>query len=188
MRKIISFLFPWQKTFDRLQLEKHWWHRLAIVLFCVALPLTFLFTWASGYSANQPAHTVIQRVHHWCIGTDGYPFDLDLYQPLDTMAAHPPIAAKSIEMPDGTTARYSFRRSDEAIEIEWYHKLHTTQAKIALGTFGVALLLTALLSYLLQGIYRAALYVIYGVKVGAASDDSAAVQAVVQSNDASAME
>jgi hypothetical protein len=57
MSKVIGFLFPWRKTFKRLELEKRWWHRLAIVVFFVALLPTLLYSWILATNANGPVNS-----------------------------------------------------------------------------------------------------------------------------------
>ena len=34
-------LYPWQSAFNQLGLERHWWHRLAVVTFFIALAPIF---------------------------------------------------------------------------------------------------------------------------------------------------
>jgi hypothetical protein len=57
MSKLIGFLFPWRSTFKRLELEKQWWHRLAVVVFFVALVPVLLYSWVLGDDLSSPATT-----------------------------------------------------------------------------------------------------------------------------------
>jgi hypothetical protein len=65
MSKIVGVLFPWRKTFKRLELAKRWWHRLAIVLLSIALIIAFLFSWAIAEDAIAPTYSFDQDIHHW---------------------------------------------------------------------------------------------------------------------------
>lgn len=91
MRKVIGFLFPWRATFKRLELEKQWWHRLAVVVFFVALVPTLLYSWAIGDDAHTPVNSFESNIHHWGrFSNDGILFDIDSMQPLDSNAPPAP--------------------------------------------------------------------------------------------------
>lgn len=64
MGKLIGFLFPWRNTFRRLELEKRWWHRLATVLFFVALTPTLLYSWVIVDDANSPLNS-FEHINYW---------------------------------------------------------------------------------------------------------------------------
>jgi hypothetical protein len=50
----VSLVFPFRQTFQRLELEKCWWHRLCVAAFFAALSAAFaLIAWAT-YVASQP--------------------------------------------------------------------------------------------------------------------------------------
>jgi hypothetical protein len=84
MSKLVGVLFPWGRTFKRLELKERWWHRLAVVLFSIALIPSFLFSWVIGNEANVPIHSFDQDIHYW--GPNGVPtgieLDLNSVQPL----------------------------------------------------------------------------------------------------------
>jgi hypothetical protein len=272
MRKAVGFLFPWNNTFKRLELEKRWWHRLAVVLFFVLLIPPFAFSWVIENEVNAPPNTVVPRINYWAIlppppngtGADNSsgawePVPTSTPNPQSTTAGdsigiygHPPPGAtigarrggqaqtqnlpaldmttsvplpprytiddtptsggdvidqaaaemqetdtqpdlsasdrgkvvmplasvplvsghhvrvrdqrKTVEMPNGKTATFGGDSSDEAIKAEWKHQLDLALTKAALIGFGMAILATAGLSYLLQAAYRAVLYVIYGAR------------------------
>ncbi len=67
-------------------------------------------------------------------------------------------------MPDGKTASFPATTSDDAIKLEWKHKLKLAEVQAALLGLGIAILVTLAFSYLLQAGYRALLYVIYGAE------------------------
>lgn len=179
MRNIIGCLFPWLKTFRRLQLEKRWWHRLAVVLFFVALTPAFVGSWVIGYSVSGPVYSFEQDIHHWG-GPNGMLFDLDSIQPLDnnnnaplvSPAPPPATVQKTIEMPNGKTATFPGSVSDEDIKAEWHHKLSMSEIQAIFYGFGIALLVTVFSSYLLQASYRAVLYIIYGAIAGRSVADA----------------
>ncbi|HTV09395.1 MAG TPA: hypothetical protein VMD97_10165 [Candidatus Aquilonibacter sp.] len=276
MRIAIRFLFPWTTAYQRLELEKRWWHRLAVVLFFVVLIPPFVFSWVTGNEANAPTDTVEQAINYWAILPpppnatargmmfDSAPVTGDTtvsgaddssggWEPVPTPTPNPqstragdPIPAgatigapqganvqtlppgytvdetptsggeeffdegaaelsappalspsdrgkvvmllasvplvpghqvrsqdqrKTIEMPNGKTATFSGNTSDEAIKAEWKHQLHLAFAKAALIGFGIAVLVTVALSYLLQAAYRVLLYVIYGTKASVSPDN-----------------
>lgn len=168
MRKIIGFLFPWRRTYRRLKLEKLWWHRLAIILFFIALLTTFLYSWALGDDANGPPNPFNADIHHWgkLTGTpNGDLIDLDSDMSLDnTPQAAPALVCvqKTIEMPNGKTATFPGIISDEAIAAAWGNRMETANRRAIVYGFGIALLITALFGYLLQAAYRALLYIVYG--------------------------
>jgi hypothetical protein len=175
MNQIIGFLFPWRQTFRRLELKKHWWHRLAIVLFFVALVPMLLYSWVIGIDVNQPTNSFEDDIHHWGAALSGSPtgvlVDRDS-QSFDgtrssTKVFDTPVIQKTIQMPNGKTATFPGNVSDEAIKTEWQSRLETAKNKAPLYGLGVALLATVVFSYLLQTAYRLALYVIYGANAGA---------------------
>jgi hypothetical protein len=174
MRRIIGCLFPWRKTIRRLELENHWWHRLAVVLFFVTLIAMFLFSWVIGDDVDSPSNSYDSEIHDWG-GTGGTLFDLSTFQPLDNNSspvAPPPIVQKTIEMPDGKTVTYPGITSDETVKAEWKHRLNVATTKAALLGFAIAVLTTVIFSYLLQAGYRVVLYVIYGAIAGQSVIDS----------------
>lgn len=200
MRKIIGFLFPWVPTFKRLELEKRWWHRLAVVLFFIALAPLLLYSWVIGDDANSPVHSSGGEIQYWeiapplpggytivpAISPNAPPPDSnvigygEIATPLgntfDVLAANARNSdlRKTIEMPDGTTVTYPGTASDEAIKSAWIHKLRIATAKAVMLGFGIAVLATLIFSYMLQVGYRAVLYVIYGAKAGAGAGAPAA--------------
>jgi hypothetical protein len=193
MSKIVGVLFPWRKTFKRLDLEKRWWQRLAVVLFSLALVIAFWFSLALGDDAYSPVHSFQQDINYWEIlppPPDGSVIDTS-NQPTPT--TDPPDASsfdrrkiaaplsaplalggqvssqylrKTIQMPNGTTATYPGTKPDEAIKADWQRQLKTATHKALILGFVVAVLVTLAFSYLLQASYRALLYVIYGAKAG----------------------
>jgi hypothetical protein len=216
MRKVIGFLFPWRNTFRGLELEKRWWHRLAVVVFFVALVPALVFAWVIGDDAYTPVNRFDSNIHHWGQFTnDGILFDIDSMQPLDNNAPavppppppgysandvvptsnqpapkgdifdqvagkqptsppkSPPIAQKTIEMPNGKTVTYPGATPDETIQAEWNHRLTIANGKATVFGFGWAALATLIFSYLLQAAYRALVYVIYGAKARATPDNPA---------------
>lgn len=188
MSKATGFLFPWRNTFRRLELERHWWHRLAVVLFFVALVPVLLCSWVIADEADSPVHSFGGDIQHWEVMSpppDGYTIGPDvtpLTSPPDSNALGQGKIAiplgdvnlpnadvrKTIEMPDGKTTTYLGTTSDETIKAEWRRKLNIATTKAALLGFGIAVLLTLIFSYLLQVGYRVVLYVIYGAKAGTA--------------------
>lgn len=190
MKRVIGVLFPWRAMFRRLELEKRWWHRLAVVLLFIALVPVFLFSWVLGDDANGPVLSLEGEIQHWeilpaipaganwesIVDPVTRPPDANsigkgkIAAPLkDTFAVvaarvKPSEMLKTIEMPDGTTVTYPGTTSDEIINGEWRKKHNIATTKAALLGFGIAVLVTLMLSYLLQSMYRAALYVIYGAK------------------------
>lgn len=177
MRKIIGYLFPWRPTFRRLNLEKLWWHRLAVVLFFVSLIPVFVYSWALGDDANAPANPFEQDIHHWGAfsgASSGVLLDLDSIQNIDSSAPpppRPPTVQKTIEMPNGKIATFPGTISDEAIKIEWQHKFNVMQSQAICLGLGIAVLVVVGFSYLFQTVYRAFLYVIYGAKARAIPDN-----------------
>jgi hypothetical protein len=79
---------------------------------------------------------------------------------LDFSKAQPSL--KSIQMPDGSTSTFAGTVSDDSIKAQWSHA-KTVQTWKAVGWTGLLTVAIALfVNYLLQGSYRALLYVIFG--------------------------
>ncbi|WP_158788601.1 hypothetical protein [Granulicella sp. L46] len=180
MSKIVSVLFPWRKTFKRLELEKRWWHRLAVVLFSLVLVVVLLYSWVIGDGAISPKNPFDGDIHHWAAATNGSGllFDLDSFRPIDgdsnpAPQPAPSVVQKTVEMPDGATATYPRTASDKKIEADWQHKMNIATTKALMVGFFIAVIVTLAFSYLLQATYRALLYVIYGAQAGAIPDDPA---------------
>lgn len=194
VRRVVGWFFPWRKLFGRLELEKRWWHRLAIVAFFIALVPMLLFSWAVASDSYRPANTYNSEIHQWQIiprPPDGYVLDqstdvsttalpdrsaigegkiaIPIKDDGDWFAKNAPnrpsVDAKTIEMPDGKTATYPGTTSDEAIKTDWQHKLDTEQVEGFVLGITIAVFVTLCFAYLLQFAYRALLYVIYGSKV-----------------------
>ncbi len=172
-----SLLFPIRSTVRRLELEQRWWHRLAVVFFFVALVPILLSSSVLGYDMCEPEHDYIQEIHYWGGGgPNGFLFDLNSYQPLDNTAPaapRPPTVQKTIEMPDGKTEWFPGSTSDDAINAEWNRRSNRANVKAFSLGFGIAVVLTLIFGYFLQGCYRLLLYVIYGAKARNASDTTA---------------
>lgn len=58
-----SIAFPIRQTFQRLELEKRWWHRLCVVVFFVVLLGTAVFTAWIAYSVFAPQVATMPDVH-----------------------------------------------------------------------------------------------------------------------------
>lgn len=192
MQRAIAFLFPWRKTFRRLELQKRWGHRLAVVVFFGALIALFLCSWIVAEFGLAPVITYEGNIQYWEIvpaPPSGFTMDWDvtpvtsppdlnaigqgrvavpMKDVFDKAAAevkHSEIL-KTIEMPDGKTARYPGTTADETINAAWHHEEFADEARNALLGFGGAMLVAMIFSYLLQAAYRALLYVIFGAKAG----------------------
>ena len=71
-----------------------------------------------------------------------------------------PLKAK-VNMPDGTTGEF-VGKSDAEITVAWNKALHKAVRTQWLLSIGIVIALTLVFSYLLQSLYRALLYVVYG--------------------------
>ncbi|MBW4039214.1 MAG: hypothetical protein HIU91_10130 [Acidobacteria bacterium] len=192
MSKIVGVLFPWRKTFKRLELEERWWHRLASVLFFVVLAVTLLYSWVIANDARTPVHPVFEGITNWApipMGATVDPADVmqnhqravsnseqeDTFDQVSPTALKQlPELTKDVQMPDGTTASYSGTTSDAVIKADWQHRLDIATRKALILGLVTAILVTVALSYMLQASYRALLYVIYGAMAKAAPDNQAA--------------
>ena len=72
-------------------------------------------------------------------------------------------------MPDGRTVDFPFSMSDEAIKAEWTRAKDRGSRVALLWAGSFAILGTLILSYLLQCLYRALLYLIFGSRTVAES-------------------
>jgi hypothetical protein len=80
---------------------------------------------------------------------------------------------EELEMPDGKSREF-VGKSPEEIKATWYAELHRLSVRGWLLSPVVAILVTLAVSYLMQSLYRALLYVVYGSFQkgdGAAHDD-----------------
>jgi hypothetical protein len=87
MRAVSSILFPWQDTFKKLELQKHWWHRLAVVAFFIVLVLMIGASLVLAFSSLQPYPSSMPDIQYWSIDTDGNPEQITL-GPVTTQAQY----------------------------------------------------------------------------------------------------
>jgi hypothetical protein len=71
-----------------------------------------------------------------------------------------PLKAK-VYMPDGTTGEF-VGKSDAEITVAFNKALHKAVRNAWLLSIGIVIAVTLAISYLLQSLYRALLYVVYG--------------------------
>jgi hypothetical protein len=71
MDKIGLIFFPWRRVFKRLQLQRRWWHRLAVVLFAIALILFLPLAWVYTFTAWEPYPSGIPEIDFWTADSDG---------------------------------------------------------------------------------------------------------------------
>lgn len=179
-----SIVFPFRQTFRRLELQRRWWHRLCIVLFFVALTLAPFTVWALMMSSTQPANILSQNVHYWYEDKSGNRVELS-DPPQEAVEIAPemqdasdgkqavrldqsksaPIHA-AVNMPDGNTKEF-VRKSPKEITTEWNKALRKARLNQEMLSLGVAIGVIVIFNYLLQGAYRALLYVIFGNTVQA---------------------
>lgn len=79
MSKATGFLLPWRRAYRPLELETHWWHRLAVVVFFVSLIPMFLYSWAIADEENMPTHLWAGNIQYWQIlpvPPDGFTIDV----------------------------------------------------------------------------------------------------------------
>ena len=74
-----------------------------------------------------------------------------------------PLKAK-VYMPDGTTAEF-VGKSDAEITASWNKALHKALFKACTLSIAIAIFVTLSFSYLLQSLYRALLYVVFGSNI-----------------------
>ena len=188
MRAVARVMFPWQKTFKKLELARRWWHRLAVVVFCIALVLVLLGSWMFAFGAYEPNQSFMPDIHFWTVDSNGNQNDLptppeeatgiapevpqkpnangfsigsaDQKKPILDWNKLTPIHAL-VEMPNGKDQEF-VGKSRKEIETEWSNARHKAICKQWLSSIGIAMLTTLALSYLLQSLYRALLYIVYG--------------------------
>lgn len=165
---------------------------MAIVVFFIAIALTLAGSWFIGFAALAPNPSTMPEAQYFQFGTDGdwhavtfgppitqdeYDEQLKQKKPGDNPPI--PVGARvmtvpegvipdyrkalkaTIEMPD-VSSRDFYGVADQKISAEWHKALHRVIFKQWVVSVGAAGLLTLALSYLLQSLYRALLYVIYG--------------------------
>jgi hypothetical protein len=65
MSKAIGLLFPWRGTYRRLEIERYWWHRLAVVVLFASLIPMFLYSWVIADDVNLPTHMWARDIQYW---------------------------------------------------------------------------------------------------------------------------
>jgi len=173
-------LNPWQGTFNRLGLERLWWHRLAVVAFFITLVLVL----GASSVAFRPAHSTF-NVEYWQDGValDSEPVTTPLPPPPpgysasdvvpsaalpDGVIANPdyrPAGAtgppkQRVSMPDGNTVEFSGKAMKSEAEIRRIWNIALLKAWLL--SIAIAIGITLAVSYLFQSLYRALLYVVYG--------------------------
>jgi hypothetical protein len=170
MGKISLMFFPWQRAFKKLELQRHWWHRLALVLFTIALILLFPLAWFFAFEAFEPP-SEMTYIRLWTVDKNGNIHDLTdppaSAGQSDVDQSRPPDASEFlpvhalVEMPNRESKEFVGKsRSD--ILIEWNRSM--PNAVIGQWVSSIVCSLAAVLftSYLLQALYRTLLFVIYG--------------------------
>jgi hypothetical protein len=149
----------------RLQREERWWHRLATVLFFILLTIGFLYSWAIGNDAYSPVNSD-QRITDWGNPQNGVLYDLGshYYEGDIPPTSPPPTLQKTVIAPDGSTTAYPGSTPDGTIHAEWNRRQAAAKDKAMLLGIMWAIIAGLVLSYLLQGGYRALMYVVYGAR------------------------
>lgn len=86
-----------------------------------------------------------------------------------------------VDMPDGSRGDF-VGKSREDIEATWNRALHKTIAKQWILSTGIAIVVLALFSYLLQLLYRALLFVIYGTYKNVATVQNTVGQSILNNS------
>ncbi len=123
MSKIIGFLFPWWNTYRRLELQKRWWHRLAVVLFFIALVPALLFSWGIADDGSAPTNQFDSDITYWERTTSGTLLSYDPSSPppvdLSSLGAVPQAPAN---IPPSAFRLYhcaNAHRSKDDTDAEW---------------------------------------------------------------------
>jgi len=185
---MIAILNPWQGTYRQLKLGRRWWHRLAVVTFYAALVLVLGASWGVGFISLQPfrSHMYIRYTPHTQtqaqydaavkmlneergkgveVGESNTPLPVGGYWETPEGSTPSPAErgitwdAAEVVMPDGITAEFE---STQAAEIAWGKALRKALLKQWTLSTAIAIVITLAVSYLLQSLYRALLYVVYG--------------------------
>jgi hypothetical protein len=133
--QLSKILFPFRWKYRELGLSKWWWHRLAIVLFAIALSAVFLMSvWivADGYSEKDSR--------------------------LDN-ASSEYFDANQTDQNVTPTGSQALNHYEEQIK-----KINHDANVTLCWEIGFALGFLVCLSYMLQSLYRVILYVVYGSK------------------------
>jgi hypothetical protein len=104
MSTIAGLLFPWRKTFKQLELRKLWWHRLALVLFCIALILLLAISTLYTFAANSPYPSSMPNIRFWTVDSNGNENDLP-YPPTEASQIAPEVPQSS-DSDDALAKRY----------------------------------------------------------------------------------
>ncbi len=205
MQGILTLLFPFSAAFDRLELEKRWWHRLSIVIFVIAIILVLLSSWGLTFASLEPSYQSEPNIRFWVENTNGTQDDLgtppagatgvapegskaglgngDIFDqiarerkgdskgfsvgplsntddPVLDMSKSLPIRAE-VAMPNGSVKEYSGKSKNE-IDADWNAACRRALVREWCLSIVAAVSSTLALSYTLQALYRALLYVVFG--------------------------
>jgi hypothetical protein len=139
---LLTVLFPFRRTYRDLDLRRFWWHRLAIALFGLALLVLTLPLMSSriSYIVHQRDAAIDRAAGEF--------MDQTLYLD-DTSSSH----AKTYE--------WSQRYSQICDAIREQYDIQLSQA------YGASVGFCLSLSYILQLLYRLAIYVVFGSRIHA---------------------
>jgi cytochrome bd-type quinol oxidase subunit 2 len=137
MMRVMNPLFPFRSKFRQLSLERLWWHRLLVVLFIVALVVMLGGTWLRmNHEEAEGRNSYLSQI------TETHITDIQNYVAKDAT----PQEMKALD------DRYAEDIRNSVVIWPIHHWIN----------LGIAAVLTLLLSYLLQVIYRISLYIGYG--------------------------
>jgi hypothetical protein len=211
--KLTPLFFPFSRTFRKMGLSRHWWHRLAIVLYASLLIVCAAVVWAlrseSPYRASWAEPERVGHENADAIGHRiGHPvydaadkvvfFDSDGnlrlvqynlvseavesgghravpmvspdskwvgYLPENRVSDATKAGGRSLNIPQGFVLEST--TADNEIPY-WYLRRHPKWWQVLLELYGVVLVVTLGFSYLLQGVYRAFVYIVRGSPPAAA--------------------
>lgn len=183
MGTVTAIFFPWRMTFRRFDLQRHWWHRLAVVLFVIALVLFLPVAWVYTFAAMEPYPVVMPDIRFWTVDSNGSQNDLTNPPPAATQIVPEsqqqdanvsasqqkpvldfskaiPIHA-SVKMPNGEYMEF-VGKSQNNISTEWDKAMHKAEVKQWVLSIVISLATLLFVSYLLQTLYRALIFVVCG--------------------------
>jgi hypothetical protein len=157
MKRAVMFLLPCLPVAQRLELGKRWWHRPGVVAFFALLLTTLLTVAAISYLTWAPKVRDCRVVfENFCL----FDVSADPDQNEQSLCKIQGPEGHVVQMPNGTWTTFPFSVSNEEIHARWERaKRHQILSAMSWATL-VSVFATLAVNYVLQGAYRALLYLI----------------------------
>jgi len=139
---LLTILFPFRTTYRKLELQNRWWHRLAVALFGLLMIILTL-----SFSSNRVSDDLQERDAQLNRASSNFMSQVDTLD--DSVASR--------------TKTYELSKRYEQVSAELRHEYDIRLAE----DYGAICGFCLSLSYILQCMYRLAIYVAFGSRTNA---------------------